>query len=168
MTCEVCGSNRWEQVGENWQRCLDCGHLDATIQVRRCEICGFPIGKFAKESQTRCVTCHTLTHKYISTHCSTPFCGRKIKAKSSRETCHECLWEITHWKAPNGPQWKEDAARVFRSPMTVKAAYDRLVASWPQLTRDKVANWVTRQRQAGFVVKTSRGTYIIKDNRNDR
>lgn len=164
--CEVCGSDRWEPVGKRWERCLSCGHLDAVKIERTCEICGASIGKFAKDSMTKCVSCNTLSDRYISTHCSTPFCGRKIRPNASRQTCHECLDETTHWKAPNGPQWKEDAARVFRSPRTIKAAYGRLKALWPQLTRDKLVGWVTRQKQVGFLVKIGRGTYAVKDNEN--
>lgn len=162
-SCEICGGESWEPLRGEWKRCLKCGHLETTVPERTCQICGRPIGKYAKQTLNICINCKTVSEYPVQGHCETPFCGRKIKSKSGQTHCDECLFETYHWKTPNGPQWKEQAVKVFQDPTQLKDAHEALKASFPELSRDKLVNWVAKQHRSGFLVRLGHGIYQLKE-----
>lgn len=163
--CDICGGSEWTPVRGHWKRCDNCGHMDTTIPERMCQVCGRPVGRFAKPSMKLCVDCKPNAGLVTGKHCSTLHCGGKVRAQHGTTICDGCLHELNEWKVKDGPTWKRVAFKILDKPTQLKHIHDKLRSSYKQLSRYKVEEWIKRQVRLGTVVKLNFGIYQAKEPR---
>lgn len=150
-----------------WKRCQNCDHIDTTVPERICEVCGCPIGRFAKPTVKTCQGCKSNPKLIRGNVCQTPYCGGKIRLQQRSIYCDGCLYELKNWNVNDGPGWKRIAVGIFNEPTQIKACWDRLLISFPEISRYKIEDWIKRQVTLGNLIWLDRGIYQKRNTWND-
>lgn len=160
--CEICGGNDWITVDSDWVRCARCGRLETNIPQRACSVCGKPFGKYAKQRMKICMECRESNSSFESRLlCKTPGCGNKIGKRADLSGyCKQCLSEIKSGNG-NGHMWKKfTMSMITNEPTGTKDLLEAVQENYPEVTRNKLFDWLARQTKEGVLQRVGRGLYL--------
>lgn len=160
--CEICGENNWSIVDSNWLRCKRCGRLETRMPERTCLICGKQVGKYAKPKTKICIVCKESSESTFESRllCKTPACGNRLgKRADPSGYCRQCLYEIETCNTKDFHLWKSFALSVAIVPVDTIELLKQLQKRYPEMTRNKMFDWLIKQTKEGVLKRVGHGTY---------
>lgn len=156
--CECCSNKDWKIIDKNWVRCESCGRLETRIRKRDCIECGRPIGKYATSNKVICNVCKKIRTKYKPKKlCKTTGCNKITY--STKKYCKQCKKEKETWIVPDGHLWKSQAIKLLSLPTNRNALLKQLKQIYPDILKETLYNWLSRQAKIGEIERIKYGIY---------